>query len=323
MSAPTARRQSLQRLLALGATGWMAHQQAQAQTPAAPAANTSRSGSTAGKSSSGNKGSTAPMPPRLAVVLGGGSARGFAHIGVVKALEAQGIRPDLIVGSSAGALVGAFWAAGHDGSQMERLALQVRDSDVIDLIGTSVQGRRGLVSGQALQMFVNAGLRGRSIDGLPTPFAAVATRFPSGELQVFQSGEPGFAVRASCSIPGVFMPANQQGQDYLDGGLVSPIPVRTARQMGATFVVAVDVGADDPKAQQAVGGGMYELIVRSFEIMGQALRRQEAEDAHLVIRPDVGRIASTDFSARRALIDAGYKAGMLMGPVIKQRMRTA
>jgi NTE family protein len=259
---------------------------------------------------------------RLAVVLGGGSARGFAHIGVIKALEANGIKPDMIVGCSAGSLVGAFWAAGYSGAEMEKLAYQVNESEIIDLISGNAQSKRGLVSGQALQTFVNLGVKGRSMSGLSTPFVAVATKFPVGDLMAFRDGDVGFAVRASCSIPGIFLPANAEGQEYVDGGLISPLPVQTARNQGANVVVAVDVGADDPTGRQnRIGGGMYELILRSFEIMGQALRRQEAQDADIVIRPDVGRISSTDFTARKALIEAGQKAGNLLAPVILAKLQ--
>jgi NTE family protein len=259
-----------------------------------------------------------PLPRRLAIVFGGGSARGFAHIGVIKALEVFGVKPDLIVGCSAGALVGAFWAAGYSGREMEALAYDVRDSAVIDLVAPNTEGRRGLLSGQSLESFVNKGVRGRSLSGLLTPLVTVATQFPSGQLQEFKTGDVGFAVRASCSIPGIFLPAELGGQEYLDGGLVSPIPVQTARAQGATLVVAVDVGAEDPSAyRQRSTGGMYELILRSFEIMGKSLRQFEGKQADFIIRPDVGRISSTDFASRRALIEAGYKAGERLAPLIK------
>jgi NTE family protein len=258
---------------------------------------------------------------RLAVVLGGGSARGFAHIGVIKALEAAGLSPDLIVGCSAGALVGAFWAYGYSGKEMEALAYEVRDSAVIDLVAPNAEGRRGLLSGQSLEDFVNRGVRGRSMNGLRTPLITVATQFPSGQLQAFKTGDVGWAVRASCSIPGIFLPAELDGQEYLDGGLVSPIPVQTARAAGPTLVVAVDVGAEDPGLyRRRASGGMYELILRSFEIMGKSLRQFESRQADVLIRPDVGRISSTDFAARRALIDAGFKAGERLAPVIKAKM---
>ena len=257
--------------------------------------------------------------PRLAVVLGGGSARGFAHIGVVKGLEAHGIRPDLVVGCSAGSLVGAFWAAGFSGDRMEELALRVRDSEIIDV----VQGNapRGMVTGQSLQNFVNQALRGRGIESFPTPFAAVATRYPAGDLAVLRSGDPGFAVRASCSIPGVFVPAAQGGQEYLDGGLISPVPVRTARQLGADVVVAVDVGGADPGGDQQ--GGLFELLQRSFEIMSQSLRTNEVATADIAIRPDVGRISSTDFASRKVFIAAGFLAAQRLGPVILERLAAA
>jgi NTE family protein len=258
---------------------------------------------------------------RVAVVLGGGSARGFAHIGVIKALEAAGVQPDLIVGSSAGAMVGAFWAGGYSGAQMEALAYRVRDDEVIDVAAGNANLRRGLVSGQALQSFVNVGLRGRSLEGLLTPFIAVATRYPSGVLHAFRNGDPGFAVRASCSIPGVFMPASLQGQEYLDGGLCSPLPVQTARANGATLVIAVDVGGADPGASTESTSGLYQLLLRSFDIMGDALRRQEAAGADIVIRPDVSRVASTDLSARRALIEAGFVAGQRLAPVVLDKLR--
>ncbi len=261
--------------------------------------------------------------PKLAVVLGGGSARGFAHIGVIKALEAAGIHPDLIVGCSAGSLVGAFWAAGHTGKEMEALAYRVRDEDVIDLAtGGGTTNRRGLVSGRALQNFVNNTMGSRSLENLLTPFVAVATRYPEGVLQEFTSGDLGFAVRASCSIPGVFMPATSAaGQEYLDGGLISPLPIESARTRGAHLVVAIDIAGADPGASTDTSGGLYQLLLRSFDIMGDALRRQQAAGADVVIRPAVSRIVSTDMSARKTLIEAGFVAGQRLAPVILEKLK--
>jgi NTE family protein len=265
----------------------------------------------------------APAPGKrrkLAVVLGGGSARGFAHIGVIKALEAGGIRPDLIVGCSAGSLVGAFWAAGYTGARMEALAMKVQDSEVIDLVSSTHQ--YGLVAGRSLQSFVNQGVDNRSMENLRTPFAAVATRYPTGELTVFNEGDTGFAVRASCSIPGVFMPASTPSGDFLDGGLISPVPVATARKLGADLVIAVDVGGPDPASAKpgSESRGLYNVIMRSFEIMSQALRQHETSAADIVIRPDVGRVQSTDFSSRRLLITLGEHAGKRLVPVILSKM---
>lgn len=256
---------------------------------------------------------------RLAIVLGGGSARGFAHIGVIKALDAAGIKPELIVGCSAGSLIGAFWAAGISGMLMEELALRVRDDEIIDLISGSTQ--RGMVGGRHLQEFVNRHLQNRLIEALPTRFIAVATAFPAGELATFERGDTGFAVRASCAIPGVFIPASDNGREYLDGGLVSPVPVQTARLAGGDVVVAVDIGA--PDATPNSGAGLYGLLLRSFEIMSQSLRNHETVQSDLVIRPPVAQIPSTDFSARKALIAAGFQAGSRLAPLIRERLSRA
>lgn len=279
-------------------------------------------GALAGAALQARPGEAAPPSPdrkKLAVVLGGGSARGFAHIGVIKALEAAGIRPDLIVGCSAGSLVGAFWAAGYTGDAMEDLAMKVQDGEVIDLV--TGKHSYGLVAGRSLQGFVNKGLAHQPLEKLKIPFAAVATRYPSGDLMVFREGDAGFAVRASCSIPGVFMPASAQGSDFLDGGLVSPIPVATARNLGANLVVAVDVGGPDPSSGDS--SGLYNVIMRSFEIMSQSLRQHEVADADIVIRPDVARVKSTDFSSRRLLMVLGEHAGRRLVPVIREKLKTS
>lgn len=260
---------------------------------------------------------TAGQARRLAVVQGGGSARGFAHIGVIKALEAAGLRPDRIVGCSAGSLVGAFWAAGFSGFQMEELAMRVKETEIIDLVSGNT-ALRGMVTGSNLQAFVNQALQNRPIESLKTPFAAVATQYPSGDLVVFNRGDAGFAVRASCSIPGVFMPASNEGREYLDGGLVSPLPVATARKLGGDLVVAVDVGGGDPAADD--GHGLYNLLLRSFEIMGQSLRKREAAEADILIKPEVSRVSSTDFSARRSLIAIGQQSAMRLLPVIREKL---
>ncbi len=253
---------------------------------------------------------------KLAVVLGGGSARGFAHIGVIKALENAGIKPDLIVGCSAGSLVGAFWAAGFSGALMEETALRVQDTEIIDLVSGKTQ--YGLVGGRSLQNFVNQYLMNTPIERLKIPFATVATEFPSGDLTVFSQGDTGFAVRASCSIPGVFIPASLNNKDYVDGGLISPIPVATARALGANLVVAVDVGGPDRSAEGA--RTLFSMVMRSFEIMSESLRQHESRQADVLIQPQLANIRSTDFSSRKASILLGQRAGMLLAPVIKAKL---
>lgn len=273
----------------------------------------------AGASTAAANPTQAPRLRRLktAIVFGGGSARGFAHIGVTKALEAAGIVPDLIVGCSAGSLVGAFWAAGYSASDMERIAMEVRDSEIVDLVSGS-EGQFGMVTGLRLENFVNRAVEDQAIEALRTPFVAVATEYPSGRLVAFDRGNVGFAVRASCSIPAIFIPPRQNGISYLDGGLVSPLPVATARQFGAELVVAVDVGGADPVKE--IDHGIYRLLLRSFEIIGDSLRKHEAASADVVVRPTVGRIASNNFDARENLIALGARAGEMLAPVIRDMM---
>lgn len=240
---------------------------------------------------------------KLGLVLGGGSARGFSHIGVLKALEESGYKADVVVGTSAGSLVGAFYAAGYTPWQMEEVALKVRDIDVADLNSAN---KRGMFAGEALQKLVNDYVRQQPIEKLKLTFGAVATNLHSGEAVLLRSGDTGQAVRASSAIPGVFVPAQVGGNELVDGGLVSPLPVRFARALGATQVIAVDVGT---KPQNNVGNGLYEVILQSFEIMGRALTNLEAKEADFLIRPDTSRFSSTDFGARKDLIQAGYVAG--------------
>jgi NTE family protein len=252
--------------------------------------------------------------PRLGLALGGGSARGFAHIGVLKSLDQAGIRPEVVVGTSAGALVGAFYAAGFSSWKIEEVALRTREVDLADLAQGS---KRGMLVGDSLSRFVNDALRGARIEDLRTRYGAVATDLRSGELVLLRSGAVADAVRASCSIPGVFVPRELGGRELVDGGLVSPLPVRAARLMGCDVVLAVDVGTRPNRASLP---GMYEVLMQSFEIMGRALSEQEAQGAEIVLRPDTSAFASTDFNARRDLIQAGYEAAQRALPELRRRL---
>ena len=152
-------------------------------------------------------------------------------------LEAQGIVPDIVVGTSAGSLVGALYASGYNGFELQRIGLQLEDSVITDWSLPD----RGFLKGEALQRFVNQNVQNRPLEKLNKPFGAVATDLQSGEAITFRTGNTGTAVRASSSVPGVFQPVSINGRDYVDGGLVSPVPVRAARTMGADVVIAVDI----------------------------------------------------------------------------------
>lgn len=249
---------------------------------------------------------------KLALVLGAGSARGFAHIGVIKALDAAGIRPDLIVGASAGSVIGVFYAAGYSGAQMEDVAMKVRDVDVIDNASNS---KRGLIAGEALQKLINTFVKDKPLEALKTPFIATATNLKTGDSILLKTGDAGQAVRASSSMPGVFLPTTINGMELVDGAISSPLPVSVARQSGAAVVVAVDVGT---APQNAHAAGIYEIVMQSFEIMGLSLAKLEGQNADVLIKPDVAAFSGSDFSNRAQLIAAGYAAGQRAVEQIRQ-----
>ena len=197
----------------------------------------------------------AASPPKLALALGGGAARGFAHIGVIKALESQGVSVDIVTGTSAGAVIGALYAGGLSGFQLQRLAMESKESQVIDF---DVLGRGGWVKGELLERFVNTRLQGRTFDKLAKPLGVVATDLSNGQTVVMRSGNVGQAVRASASVPGVFIPPEIEGRFFVDGGVTMPLPVQAAREMQADFVIAVDIG-EQPEEDQ---GGLSMLFCR-------------------------------------------------------------
>ncbi len=244
--------------------------------------------------------------PRLGLALGGGTARGFAHIGVLKSLEQAGIKADVVAGCSAGALVGALHAAGLTPWQLEEVALRVRDSDIADFTSA---GKRGMLAGDTLFRFINELLKGARIETLPTRFAAVATDLRSGELVVLRTG----------AVPGVFLPREIGGRELVDGALVSPLPVSTARLLGCDLVLAVDVGS---RPNRAALSGLYEVMLQSFEIMGRSLTLQEAKTAELLLQPDTSAYASTNFNVRREMIQVGYEAAQRALPELRRRLNT-
>ncbi len=256
---------------------------------------------------------TRALAPRIALALGGGAARGFAHIGVIKALEAHGITPDIVVGTSAGSLVGALYAGGYGGFDLQRVALQIEDTLVTDW---SIPDR-GFIKGEALQGFVNQAVQNRPLDKLNKPFAAVVTDLQSGDQVVFRVGNTGMAVRASSAVPGVVQPVSISGRDYVDGGLTSPVPVRAARGMGADVVIAVDI-SNVPRFGKTKDS--VDVVLQAFAIMAQRLAAHELAEADVVIRPETGTMRGTDFGNRHLAIIEGEKAGLAAIAAIKQKI---
>lgn len=242
--------------------------------------------------------------PVIAIALGGGGAKGFAHIGVLKVLESHGIKPKIVTGTSAGSFVGSIYASGKTPFQLQQIALQLKESDIRDL----TLNRQGVVLGQKLQDYVNRQIANKPIEQFPIRFAAVATRLDNGKRADFIKGNAGQAVRASCSIPNVFVPTTIGGTKYVDGGLVSPIPVQTAKDMGADIVIAVDISAR-PVGDKPLS--MFGLLDQTINIMGQQSINNELNRANVVIQPKVGHLGTLDLKASNESILEGEKAAKL------------
>lgn len=250
--------------------------------------------------------------PRIGLALGGGAARGFAHVGVIQVLEESGIRPVLVAGTSAGSLVAALYASGKTGTQLQQIAETMEEATFADW--TLPIFSRGLLRGDALARYVHAQVGGRRIEDLPLPLGIVATDLNSGQGVLFQRGDTATAVRASSAVPAVFQPVRIAGREYVDGGLVSPVPVRYARQMGAELVIAVDI-SNVPDANPA--GDTLQILLQTFTIMGRSINSWELRDADVVVRPALSGVASADFNARRRSIQAGRLAMQQLLPQLK------
>lgn len=255
---------------------------------------------------------TAP-PLRVGLALGGGAAKGFAHIGVIKILEANGIAVDVVSGTSAGSVVGALYASGMDVFDLQERAVALDESSIRDVRLFS----GGLVQGQRLQDYVNAQVDGRTLERMRKPLAVVSARLDTGERVVFTRGNTGQAVRASSAVPGVFEPARIGAHSYVDGGVVSPVPVDAARQLGADLVIAVDIST---KASGDTPQGMLGIVNQSLAIMGQRVGAEELGRADVVIRPDVNDIGPSDFARRSSAIVEGERAALAALPQIRARI---
>ncbi|MES2933888.1 MAG: patatin-like phospholipase family protein [Pseudomonadota bacterium] len=262
-----------------------------------------------------------PKPARIVKVglaLGGGAARGFAHIGVIKALEAQGIVPDYVVGTSAGSLVGALYAAGNNGFALQKMGLEMEEAAISDWSVPLFAKTSGMLKGEALQNYVNKAVNNVPLEKLKMSFGAVATDLNTGSPILFQRGNTGLAVRASSAVPSLFQPVKIGEHNYVDGGLVSPVPVRFARDMGADFVIAVNISAQ-PDVQAAVSS--VEIMLQTFAIMGQRINHYELKEADIVIQPNLGAMKGNDFAGRNLAILAGEQAVSAAMPQIKQKLK--
>ena len=254
-----------------------------------------------------------PRRPRIGLALGGGAARGFAHIGVIQALEENGLAPDLVVGTSAGSLVAALFASGRSGRELATIADGMDETAFADW---SYPGR-GLIRGEALARFVRDKTNKRAIEQMKIPLGIAATDLDSGEGVLFRRGDTGTAVRASSAVPAVFQPVKIGQREYVDGGLSAPIPVHHARQMGAEFVIAVDISAV-PEGNPT--GDAARMLLKTFAIMGKSLKGYELRDADLVLQPSLAGVSGADFTTRRQSIKAGREVTLAHLAELRERL---
>ena len=260
----------------------------------------------------------AKAPARIGLALGGGAARGFAHVGVIQVLEEAGIRPDIVVGTSAGSLVAALYASGRNGAQLQQVAESLEEAALTDW--TLPIFGRGALKGEALARYVSSLVNHKLIEEMPMPLGIVATDLGSGQGVLFRRGSTGTAVRASSAVPSVFQPVTIAGRDYVDGGLVSPVPVGFARQMGADLVIAVDISS--PPEGQATGDSL-QILLQTFAIMSKSINRFELKEADVVVRPALAGVKSADFTAKRRSIEAGRRAMQQALPQLRAEMAAA
>jgi NTE family protein len=252
---------------------------------------------------------------RLGLALGGGAARGFAHVGVIQVLEEAGLRPAFLVGTSAGSLVAALYASGKTPADLVRVAQSMQEAEITDWMLPILN--RGALRGEALARYVNTQVGGRTLEQMSIPVGIVATDLGNGDAITFRRGNTGAAVRASSAVPGVFQPVRVADREYVDGGLVAPVPVRQTREMGANFVIAVDISSD-PEGNPS--GDTFQILMQTFAIMGKSINQLALKDADWVVRPALSGVKSADFSARMRSIEAGRAAMREALPGLKARL---
>ena len=255
--------------------------------------------------------SASVAPARVALVLGGGGCRGHGHIGVIRALEKHGLKPDLVVGSSAGSMVGALYAAGMTSGQIESYGQKLGANLLRDWIFPKL----GMFGGDAIRRFVVDRVGPLKIESMPTRFAAVATDLRSGELKIFDHGDLGLAVQASSSVPGLIEPVHIGGRLYVDGNLAGTVPVRAARRLGAGHVIAVDISFPP---EQADFSDPYDALYQAFSILTRRLALEERATADLLIAPQLPEHKEMGPATLKALVEAGERSALEAMPKLRK-----
>jgi len=252
-------------------------------------------------------------PPKIALVLGGGGARGFAHVGVLEVLERAGISVDMVIGTSVGSLIGALYAANPKVANLRRVALALEEGDLFDI--SLFSASRGPVKGDAIRRFVRDQVGAMEIETLRIPFIAIAADLNTGERVEIDHGPIVDAVRASVSIPGVFVPARMYGRNLIDGGVVANLPVDVARARGADLVIAVNIteGVHDESVDDLIS-----IVVQAINIMMSQMTEEQLANADVVITPAVSDVGTLDFGPKMRCLDAGIQSAAAALPQIHQ-----
>lgn len=255
--------------------------------------------------------------PKIGLALGGGGARGFAEIGVLRVLEQEKIPIDVVVGTSVGSLIGAIYADSGRVLDAEFIAIAINEEDIFDFKAFSFFSG-GFVKGEKLESFINTRLRSKNIERMKIPYGAVAVDLRTGQSVLFDRGPVARAVHASCAIPGVFVPVEIGGRVFVDGGVTDPIPVDFAINKGADVVIAVAIA---PALPPIAPKNPIEIAFHAVTIMSSEIGVLGVKNADVVIHPDVGNVAYDDFTQKKRLIEAGEKATRAALPAIREAIR--
>ncbi len=259
-----------------------------------------------------------PLPkPKVALVLGGGAARGFAHVGVIRALEQEKIPVDMVIGTSVGSLIGAIYASDMNSFDLEWTAFTLEKDNLFDYGLLSAFTGMGVVKGDKLEDFVKAKIPAANIENLKLPFAAVATDLNRGTRVVLDSGSVAKAVHASSAIPGVFEPVAYQGKLLVDGGVMENIPISVARAKGADIVIAVDISENVTNFNIT---NIVDVTIQAVNIMFDENVKSKKKDADVLISPAVGDVAMLDFTQKKRCMQAGIAATEKAMPEIRQKI---
>jgi NTE family protein len=259
------------------------------------------------------KGAAAKKQPVVALVLGGGSAKGFAHVGVIRVLEQEKIPIHMIVGTSVGSLIGGMYASRPDSFQLEWTAFKIDRNDILDF--SIAYSKLGPVPGARLESFVEQNVKAKRVEDTKIPFTPVATDLNTGETVTLEKGSMAKAIHASSAIPGIFVPVTFGKRMLVDGGLTNNVACDIARARGADIIIAVSLQKDVNNYQI---DSLVDIIAQSVNIMMRQSTKPKIQSADVLIEPDTKGISLFDFSQKKLMMEEGIKAAKLAMPKIKE-----